>query len=155
MFATDQLAARPRGDGVHCVDPAENVSVKIVVPRCAVTGITVIPFVTPGAETVMFATLLPLANPAVAGVSVSGPGAGADDGVGTNHPLSLLAIHGIAPVPTFETCRFTGGGDDPTGLKRSIVNGVTASVAEDKEAVTGITKGAFMLPGEYMVMLPE
>jgi len=41
----------------------------------------------------------------------------------------LAAVQFIVPVPAFATARVAGDGDDPTGAKKSMVAGVTATTA--------------------------
>ena len=89
--------------------------------------------------TVRLATVAPAGMAPVEEVSVRIPGAPAEAGEGTSHELSLAADQGMAPVPVFWTETVTGAGDEPVGLKRYGLDGVTPMTAVGTEETVKVT----------------
>ena len=88
---------------------------------------------------VTFAITVPAASAALDEVSVSGPGAPEEAGDGVSQELLLVAVHGIPPVPVFCTETVTGDGDEPVGLKRYRLEGVTLMTAVCCEVTLKVT----------------
>jgi hypothetical protein len=151
---TDQLAARPSGEGVHCVESVK-VSVNTCVPRCNVTGSTAGLPVTPGDVTVMFPELFPTLRLVVFALSASVPGAVEEVGVGSNHGTLLAAVHAIEPVPLLSMLTAAAGGADPVALNICTRVGLTARLAVEPALTVNETATVFVPPDDgVMVMTP-
>jgi len=88
---------------------------------------------------VTFAITVPAGRAALDDVSVSGPGALEEAGDGVSHELLLVAVQGIPPVPVFCTETVAGGGEEPVGLKRYTLEGVTLMTAVGCEVTLKVT----------------
>jgi hypothetical protein len=88
---------------------------------------------------VTFAITVPAGRAVLDDVSVRVPGPLAEAGDGVSQALLLVAVHGMPPVPVFCTETVDGDGEEPVGLNRYTLEGVTPMTAVGCELTLKVT----------------